>query len=369
MNLVTGDRRRLLHVLALVTAGALLGAGIVAWRSDTLPLFSSKPCWDSVTDQDVEELLGDRDTEASGIRPAWVDDGELQGSCRLMPSDERPRGLTVDIGVHKLDGLDQDQIPWANEFLSTRLTPLSGKLLGMASDTRAWVAMPDACTGEPGDFSGPGVVDVALGDDESSGASGAHATAHYQRALARTAVHVANGTMEELGCTGSLESPQGLKPVPRKFRPMPHSRQMCDLKGVRLPTSYLGSHPRMRASVTGTDGKSPVHGCEIATGVDPRPTVRLRTVQEEDVTGAFGHTVVELGHFIRGKKGSREATGTFSGTTAALRVECPKGVVDFMADDRHDTGNHQFIKKVFPSYVSSEAERLDCGPVKIRMLD
>ncbi|MEU6826721.1 hypothetical protein ABZ921_39470 [Streptomyces atriruber] len=369
------NRRRLLSALALTMAGALLGAGIVAWRTDTLPFFGSQPCWDSVADEDVDDLFDGKDTETSGIRPAWVDDGELQGSCRVMLSGERPRGVTADIRVHKLNGLSQEQLPWAREFLSTRLTPFGHGLLGMASDTRAWVALPDACTGKPGDFDGPGVVDVALGDDEINRSTDADTNARYQKALSRVAVQVANGTMEELGCEGSLDGPGELAPAPapESFKRMAADREMCGLEGVVLPKAYVGSGARMRASVGGADGadkadgKSPVRGCDVVTGARTRTEVRLRTVQEPDLTGAFGHSVVNLGRGIDAKGGEVEATGSATRTTAALRAECPKGAVVFIAEDEHDTGGHTFVQDVFPSYVAAEAERLGCGPLDIRI--
>ncbi|MEK8173327.1 hypothetical protein NKH77_43800 [Streptomyces sp. M19] len=90
MNLPTINRRHLLSGLAIAVVSALLGAGIVAWRTDTLPFFGPKPCWDSVTDEDVEDLFDGQDTESAGIRPAWVDSGELRGECRVMLSG-KPR--------------------------------------------------------------------------------------------------------------------------------------------------------------------------------------------------------------------------------------------------------------------------------------
>ena len=365
MPWVTGNRRRLLRGFALIVAGALLGSGIVAWSTGTLP-FVSEPCWNSLPAEDVDDLFDGQDTESSGIPPAFGH-GELLGHCRVMVSEENPRGLSADIRVRKLYGTDQDNLPWAREFLSTRLTPLGKGLLGMASDSRAWVALPDACTGKPGDFDGPGVVDVALGEEESSFSPDADADARYQKALARTAVHVANGAMEELGCRGALALPGELTPAPQKFRPMAGDRQMCDLKGVTLPKSYVGSGARMRSSVSGPGTTSPVHGCDIVTGMESRPEVRLRTVQEPDLVGAFPRTVLDLGEGIGNKGGPVEAAGSFSPTTAAVRAECPEGPVMFLAEDQHRAGGHTFLRKVFPSYVATEAERLGCGRLDIRM--
>ncbi|MFE1951980.1 hypothetical protein ACFW9D_16095 [Streptomyces sp. NPDC059524] len=176
--------------------GALVGAGFVAWSTGTLPFFGAKPCWDAVADRDVEALFDGKDVEDSEMRPEWVDGGELQGTCRLLAGDGHARSQPVQIRVHDLKGVTRDNLPWADEFLSTRMTPLGGGLLGMSSDTRAWVALPDECH-EPGDFSGPAVVDAAVGDDEfSRNLTDAGVRARDRQALARVVVDVANRTME-----------------------------------------------------------------------------------------------------------------------------------------------------------------------------
>lgn len=85
------------------------------------------------------------------------------------------------------------------------------------------------------------------------------------------------------------------------------------------------------------------------------------------MTGAFGSSVVGLGSTIETGQGFHGPSGSSSPTAAALRAECPKGPVVFMAEDHHDTGGHTFIRDVFPAYVATEARRLGCGPLTIHI--
>ncbi|MDI9886810.1 hypothetical protein QMZ92_21160 [Streptomyces sp. HNM0645] len=358
-----GRRRRLLGAVALTAAGTLLGAGVVAWQTDTLPLADS-PCWDSVTDQDLNELLGGWETEDAEIQPAWSRKSNvpLHGSCRITSHDGGTPGRQINIRVHKLDGLKKGNIPWAEEFLSSRLTPLGDGLLGMASDTRAWVALPDNCS-KSGMFSGPAVVDVTMGDDEIQNTPNADRNATFHKALARTAVHVANATMAELGCSGSLPEPGTLTAVP-DFQVMPAGGELCGLKGLRLPKPYAGSDIRLRTSA-GEHG--PVRTCDIVVGDTIRPQLRLQTIQEQDLTGAVGSAAIHSGPSMR--TGASERTGSYSPTIAALRTECPKGDVVFIAQEREAFRNYTFIREVFPAYVAAEAKRLGCGPLEIQIPD
>src|SRR4051812_27891648 len=55
--------RPVLAATAAGLVGVLLGAGTVAWRTDTLPLLKPDPCWDSLRDAGVSALFGDRRLE------------------------------------------------------------------------------------------------------------------------------------------------------------------------------------------------------------------------------------------------------------------------------------------------------------------
>ncbi|MDH2393040.1 hypothetical protein QCN29_30550 [Streptomyces sp. HNM0663] len=349
--------------LALTFAGALLGAGVVAWQTHTLA-FADSPCWDSVTEQDLDELLGSWDTEAAEIRPAWSRRAAvpLYGSCRITSHNGHTPGRQIDIRVQKLDGLEKGNIPWAEEFLSSRLTPLGDGLLGMASDTRAWVALPDSCS-RSGMFSGPAVVDITMGDDEIQNTEDAHRNATFHKALARTAVHVANATMAELGCSGSLPEPGTLTAVP-DFQAMRADGELCGVKGLRLPKPYAESDIRIRTSA---GENSPVRTCDIVVGHTIRPQLRLQTIQEQDLTGAVGRAAIHNGPSM--KDSASKPTGSHSPTIAALRAECPKGDVVFIAQERQASRNYTFVREVFPTYVATEAQRLGCGPLEIQIPD
>ncbi|MEK8173326.1 hypothetical protein NKH77_43795 [Streptomyces sp. M19] len=217
------------------------------------------------------------------------------------------------------------------------MVPLGGGLLGMASDTRAWVALPDACTVEPDEFSGPGVVDVALGDDEINRSTRAETNARYQKALARTAVHVANGTLRELGCGGSLDEPGELPPRPTRSCRWPPTGGCAASRRCGCPrrtrARNRGRGPRSAAP----PARAPSAAATSSRG-GLRPQIRLTTVQEEALTGAFGHTVLELGDHVTSKDEAVEVSGTYSAATAAVYAECPKGAVVFLAEDQHDIG-------------------------------
>ncbi|MFI7006416.1 hypothetical protein [Streptomyces sp. NPDC050145] len=366
MGVLDSDRRRLARGLALAVAGALLGAGGVAWGTGTLPLFGAKPCWDAVADRDVEVLVGDHDVEHSEIRPAWVGGGELQGSCRLLVADGQSRPRPTQIRVHDLKGLTRDNLPWADEFLSTRMTPLGGDLLGMASDTRAWVALPDACH-EPGRHSGPAVVDAAVGDEEIGHATDAKDSARNRQALARIVVDVANRTMETLDCQSAdrLSAPREPAPEPAQFEPIGHSRKMCGLKNVTLPEPYRDFRPMARVTPGGAD-VAPAWGCDVRLSTAGDPEFRLRTVQEPALTGAFSTTVRGQGLGITNEEG-RDMDGSSSPTVAALRANCSDGPAVFIAEDHYRTDRRIFVRQVFLDYVAAEAARLDCEPLHIRL--
>jgi hypothetical protein len=71
----------------------------------------------------------------------------------------------LDIHVHRLTGgLGKDSFPWSDAFLPASLTPPGHGLVGMASDARAWAALPFGCA-DPSAFPGHAEADVAMGYD------------------------------------------------------------------------------------------------------------------------------------------------------------------------------------------------------------
>jgi hypothetical protein len=357
--------RRLLGALALVLAGALLGAGVLAWRVGSLP-FVSSPCWDSVNADDLDDLLGGWDTDHSEVRPSQSEHAALNGQCRITSHDGDTEGRQVDVHVHQLSGLRGSNIAWAEEFLDSRLTPLGNGLVGMASDTRAWVALPSSCV-RPGGFTGLGVVDVSMGEGEPSvGTTNDERAATHRMALARTAVDAANGAVVELGCpdTDELPEPSPSAPLPN-FQPLPAGHDLCGVDGLRLPKPYVRSGNLVRTSA----GKNRrVRTCDIAiSSYAGQPELRLQTIEDPDLIPVFDNAYHDSGPSIP-TVGAVDADGTYSPTVAAVRAECGnKGAVAFLARERAHERDYSFVRKAFPAYVSAEVERLKCGPLKIRL--
>jgi hypothetical protein len=353
----------LLSGVALTLVGGALGAGVVAWQSDSLPFLNYSPCWGSVTDQDLDELFGE-ETRVSHIAPERGGRGLVDGRCRIASHDDSHDDRRLDIRFHQLSGREASHnVPWSEDFLSSRLTPLGDGLLGMASDTRAWVALPDTCV-KPGLFSGPAVVDLSMGDSEIANSEDPETRAALQTALARTAVHVANGAMERLGCSEPLPEPGPTAAVP-DYRPVGADRSLCGAQGAVLPEHYVESEARIRMSA---GENSPVRTCDIVYGHTIKPQLRLETIEEEDLTGALGLASIHGGRRVE-VTGQAEVNGAYSPTLSAVRAECPKGAVLFMAQERQAGRDFTFIRRVFPAYVKAEAQRLGCGPLTIKIPD
>ena len=361
----TARGRRLLSALAFVLAGALVGAGVVAGRTDALP-FVSSPCWGSVDDRDLDEMLGGWDIDHAEVRPSRSDRAALSGHCRITSHDGDTDGRQVDVRVHQLSSTRDDTIGWSEEFLDSRLTPLGAGLVGMASDTRAWVALPSSCV-RPGGSTGLGVVDVSMGEGEPSvGDANDDRAARHRMALARTAVHAANGAVAELGCPDveKLPEPRASEPLP-DFEPLPVGRDLCGVAGLRLPNPYVRSGNLVRTSTGGNPRH--VRTCDVA--ISPyagQPELRLLTVEDPSLVPAFADAYLNGGPSI-GTTGPVEVDGTYSPTVAAVRVDCGRGAVTFLAQERVHERDYTFIRKTFPAYVSAEADRLRCGTVSIQL--
>ncbi|MGW1207354.1 hypothetical protein [Streptomyces cyaneofuscatus] len=191
-------------------AGALLGAGVVAWQTDTLPLVGPLPCWDSLDGSAMTDLFGDRRTEVEeqDLQPDPQGERLAYGQCRITSygaeRGEERAVRQVTVHVRRLDALfGTDSRRWPAEFLTANMAPLGEGLPGMASGLRAWIALPESCTG--GGDSGPAVVDAGRGD------AGLDLDSAYdpaeRDALARAVVAVANGVMRDFDCAGTYPAP------------------------------------------------------------------------------------------------------------------------------------------------------------------
>ncbi|MFD5325416.1 hypothetical protein [Streptomyces sp. NPDC127092] len=355
--------RRLLRSRTARTAtvaavvGALLGAGTVAWRTDTLPLVSGHaPCWDSFDEGTMKALFGDRETKVE--EQALESDGRARGltygECRITSyKDDRIR-RRLNVGVHRLDGLyGTDAHGWPQEFLTSRMVPLGEGLPGMTSAERAWLALPESCTGPVGDNEAATVVDVSVG-------AALEIEWEYQdedrAALTRAVVAAANGVMRDFGCSGTYRTPDRLPALPK--RGPVSATSFCGIKGLKAPT---GTRESLTWSRSSGDG-GPARVCEAGYR-SLGATVRLTTVVDRGLTDVFVKDVLYRGSGVKGTKGY----GRVSETRAVYQAECQTGRVLFMVEqDRplyDDAG--RLTRELLPAYVAAEAERIGCGPEKL----
>ncbi|MFI8386774.1 hypothetical protein [Streptomyces sp. NPDC085540] len=342
-----------------VLGGGLLGAGAIAWRTDTLPLLGPAPCWDSLSDSTVSSLFGDRRTEVEEqvLQTDPHGQGLSYGQCRITSykDDRARRQLTVR--VHKLDGLyGSDGRQWPEEFLAAGVVALGEGLPGMASSSRAWVALPQSCTGRPDQFEGPVVVDAGMGP------AGLDISSEYERedraALAHAAVDAANGVIRELGCSGVYRSPDLPKDIVAWRDTQPDA--FCGIKGLALPAAYRESLSRTR--VSGDSGAARI--CEAA-GSYPRAAVRMTTVVDPALTAVFSQDLLKGGSTFKGTNGY----GSFNVSRAVYRARCQTGDVIFMLEqkDRFGEQDFTFVHDLLPAYVEAESSRIGCGQEKVTL--
>ncbi|QCW78833.1 hypothetical protein EQG64_20205 [Streptomyces sp. S6] len=212
-RLVRSRVARAVTVAGLV--GVLLGAGTVAWRTDTLPLLSPGPCWDTFDDALVERVFGDRETvaEAQRLQTDPNSRAAFYGQCRITSykdeGKERAAGqLTVQ--VRRPAGYDGQDM-WPAQFLGADMVP----------------ARPGAARHG---LAGPGLAGPArelhraAGHPVRPGRGGPrHGRPGRQRdrpgtrpqgpcRLAEAVVTVTNGVLRKLGCSGTYPAPSDKLP-------------------------------------------------------------------------------------------------------------------------------------------------------------
>jgi hypothetical protein len=340
--------------------GALLGAGVVAWRTDTLPLIGPRPCWDSLDDSAMAALFADRRTEVEEqkLRPDPQGNRLMYGNCRITSyrtdSGEERTARQVTVHVRRLDSLfGTDSRKWPAEFLAANMAPLGDGLPGMASGLRAWIALPQSCTG--GGDSGPVVIDAGRGQ---AGLDLDEAYDPAERAaLARMVVAVANGVVRDFDCAGSYPAPGELaEPVnwadadPQAF---------CGIEGFVLP-----AHRKLLTTTRTVAGDGgPARVCEASYDRD-RASARFTTVVEPLTVNIFSRDLFDGGPRIKGTKGY----GTLNATRAVYRATCPSGRVVFMVEQLKSVDRvASFTRDLLPAYVAAESRRIGCGPQKVTM--
>ncbi|MET9366976.1 hypothetical protein ABZY00_03865 [Streptomyces griseoflavus] len=343
-------RGRIRPLLAAGLAGTLLGAGGTAWQTQAGPFAPDGVCWGALSRDDLAATFREPENvkavEAPVLRSERSTDGP-SGSCRLTNSDGDAWALTAR--VHRLDDRRGDHRTWADEFLSARLTPLGGGLLGMASDNRAWLAVPDGCLGRPGDFEGPTVVDIAQGNWISD----MEPRTRERDGMARMVVKLVNKVSEDLGCTGTIADPVEHLPEATRYTRGEKPDALCGIKGLTL-----GEKRRPHRAPMITDGPGPVRTCDRdITGSQPKQ--RLMTVEDPRLAGIFTRTALHEGDRVR-------ATAGFGGLGPNLGVyqaRCQAGETVFVVQS-HESGASADVRALFPRYVEAEAARLGCGPLK-----
>ncbi|MEV0444351.1 hypothetical protein AB0I84_03415 [Streptomyces spectabilis] len=354
-------RGRLGPAVAAALAGALLGGAGVAWQTQAGPFADDRACWGALDEDAVADLFqGKRDIDSSEV-PVSTDRIGSEGPSGLCQLTS-PRGARVTARLHRLDvrfGGAGDQ--WADEYLSARMTPLGGGLLGMVSDTRAWLAIPEGCVGRQREDDGPLVVDMETGwtvyDDEVD--------TDERARLARALVTLVNDYMTDQGCTRTLADPTDGLGAPARFTDEKPDA-VCGIKGLRTHDGKDADHYR-RPLVTA--GDAPVRTCDrdvlfghpslrLMTVADPRLAVLYKDLSYD---GGRRHITAE-GDTRRHPRGY----GFVRDDMALYRAECQTGDVTFLirADDGERAAD---IRALMPRYVAAEADRVGCGPLRIRL--
>ncbi|MFE9884242.1 hypothetical protein [Streptomyces scopuliridis] len=349
-------RGRLRPALAAAVTGAVLGGAGVAWQSGAGPFADDRACWGALGKDDVAALFGGKtDIRASEVEVGSdrIESEGPSGQCRL----QSPRGRRITVQVHQLDARQGGSGErWADEFLSARLTPLGGGLLGMASDTRAWLAVPDGCTGRADENDGPLVIDMETGwtvyDDEVETGQRDH--------LARAVVTLVNGFLADEGCEGVLADPVARMAEPARFQDA-DAKDLCGIEGLRLPGKReTGMYRRPLV----TNGEGPVRTCDSDVVFD-RPGLRLMTVEDPRLSVLYKGPALDGGKKIEAT-GGNDGYGFIRDDFGLFQAACQTGEVTFLvrADDARRSAD---IRALLPRYVEAEADRIGCGPLRITL--
>ncbi|MGW7075213.1 hypothetical protein [Streptomyces sp. NPDC054866] len=347
-------RGRVRPLVAAGLAGVLLGVGGMAWQAQAGPFAPDDVCWGALSRDDLAPMFREPEdvkaVEAPVLYGARSLDGPT-GNCQLTNSDGDEWALTAR--VHRLDDRAGDDGRWADEFLSARLTPLGGGLLGMASDNRAWLAIPDGCLGRPGDLDGPTVVDIA----EGSWITDMEPRTKERDGMARMVVKLANKVSADLGCTGTIADPVERLPKAARYTHTEKPDALCGIKGLTLgkkrkPTKY----PMI------TDGHGPVRTCDRDIA-GSQPKQRMMTVEDPRLAGIFTRKALYEGDRVRSTSGY----GGLGPNLGVFRARCQAGETVFLVQANEGGTTSADLRTLFPRYVEAEAARLGCGPLKLKM--
>ncbi|MFC5215117.1 hypothetical protein [Streptomyces coerulescens] len=346
-------RGRVRPLVAAGLAGVLLGVGGTAWQTQAGPFAPDEVCWGALSRDDLAATFREPEdvkaVEAPVLHGRRSMDGPT-GSCQLTNSDGDEWAFTAR--VHRLDGWAGDDGKWADEFFSARLTPLGGGLLGMASDNRAWLAIPDGCLGRTSDFDGPIVVDIAQGNRITD----LEPRTEERDAMARMVVKLVNKVSADLDCTGTIADPVEHLPEAARYTRTEKPDALCGIKGLTLgKTRKPSKYPMI------TDGHGPVRTCDRdITG--SRPKQRLMTVEDPRLAAIFTGMTLNEGDRVRSAVGY----GGLGPNLGAFGARCQAGATVFLVQ-ANDGDMSADLRTLFPRYVEAEAARLGCGPLKLTL--
>ncbi|MFD9911066.1 hypothetical protein ACFWX4_43095, partial [Streptomyces sp. NPDC059063] len=246
-------------------------------------------------------------------------------------------------------------------YLSARMTPLGGGVLGMASDTRAWLAVPEGCVGRQREDDGPLVVDVEAGwttyDDQVD--------TDERARLARAAVTLVNAYMSDQGCDRALADPTDRIGAPGQF--LTERRDaICGIEGLRLAGGRKDEGYR-RPVVT--SGRAPVRTCDRDV-IFGHPRLRLMTVEEPRLAALYKDLSYYGGNrqlkAVGDTKRQIRGRGFLRDDMALYQASCQTGDVTFLI--RAENGRRAAdIRALMPVYVAAEAKRVGCGSLRLRL--
>jgi hypothetical protein len=346
-------RGRVRPALAAGLAGLLLGAGGVAWQTQAGPFAPDTLCWGALTREDLAATFREPENVTAVDAPVLSSERSSNGpsgSCQVTSSDGDTWALTVR--VHRLDHRSGYDRKWADEFLSGRLTPLGGGLLGMASDNRAWLAVPDGCVGRPGELDGPTVVDVAQG----RWVSYLEPETEERDGMARMVVKLVNKVSEDLGCSGTIADPVGRLPKAATYTRGEKPDALCGIKGLTLGRKRM---PYGNPLITA--GPGPVRTCDRDIMLS-RPKQRLMTVEDPRLAEIFSSMALHEGDPVRSDIGA----GGIGPNLGIFLASCPAGRTVFLMQVEDEEASAD-LRALFPRYVEAEAARLGCGPLKLEL--
>ncbi|MFD4377709.1 hypothetical protein [Streptomyces sp. NPDC058486] len=363
-------RRGVRNVVVAGLAGVLLGSVLTAWGTGALDREAkAAPCWGALGDETLKGLFDGARLHVEEQRLMQGRREATLGACRITEQGKYFYEDQLTVRVHRLDGLrGTDAHDWPAEFLNPFMTPLGKDLPGMASTTRAWLALSPRCTGElHGD--GPVVVDLAMGpansDEDRAGKDGGDAR---RTAMGRAVVETAATVLRSLGCSATLPAPPAtLGDTVEEDRAA--GEPLCGVEGLHLPASYAkkpppgGGVPFDRHRKSGDDAL--IRVCDAGQGYGPR--LRLTTVTHPGLVNLFMTSALRGGAEVT--DGEDKGFGSVNANRAAYKADCPSGEVIFLVEQSDNIQGHPYdlTTALLPGYVAAEAKRVGCDPLRIRV--